>query len=41
MLARPRADEETMLFVAIGTLFVAVSVALLAWSLPKVPVNRD
>jgi hypothetical protein len=30
-----------MVFVAIGTLLVALSVALLVWSLPKVPANRD
>jgi hypothetical protein len=30
-----------MLFVVIGTLLVALSVALLVWSLPKVPAHRD
>jgi hypothetical protein len=30
-----------MLFVAIGTLLMALSVALLVWSLPKVPAGRD
>lgn len=30
-----------MLFVAVGTLLIVVSVALLVWSLPKVPSHRD
>lgn len=30
-----------MLFVVVGTLLVALSVALLVWSLPKVPAHRD
>lgn len=29
-----------MLFVAIGTLLVLLSVALLVWSLPRVPTHR-
>lgn len=30
-----------MLFVVVGTVLVALSVALLVWSLPKVPAHRD
>jgi hypothetical protein len=30
-----------MLFVAVGTLLIVLSVALLVWSLPKVPADRD
>jgi hypothetical protein len=30
-----------MLFVVVGTLLIAVSVALLVWSLPRLPAQRD
>jgi hypothetical protein len=36
-----RRKPDPMLFVAIGTLLIALSVALLVWSLPKVPAHRD
>jgi hypothetical protein len=30
-----------MLFIALGTLLVMLSVALIVWSLPRVPFARD
>jgi hypothetical protein len=36
-----RPDTTGMLFIAVGTLLVTLSVALLAWSLPKVPTGGE
>jgi hypothetical protein len=35
----PAADNPLMLFIAAGTLLIALSLALLVWSLPRVPTS--